>query len=177
MSWEASGMPWRSRGRLGRALGALGDFGNALECFRDALGTPLNAFGTPWGASLEPFKRTCSTIWLDEARTSYPTYLKIDFDSILDAPEPSNLCKRHLAVLPRTVHLCLQHQSFDLPQMFLAGVCAKGHERYVRKAMGSMLEMRWVLIASSKNLATSIFKKFHNIDNDLLRAQICVIRL
>ena len=61
--------------------------------------------------------------------------------------------------------------------MFLAGVCAKGHERYVRKAMGSMLEMRWVLIASSKNLATSIFKKFHNIDNDLLRAQICVIRL
>ena len=87
------------------------------------------------------------------------------------------LCKRHLAVLPRTVHLCLQHQSFDLPQMFLAGVCAKGHERYVRKAMGSMLERRWVLIASSKKLATPIFKKFHNINNDLLRAQICVIRL
>ena len=86
-----------------------------------------------------------------------------------------NLCKRHLAVLPRTVHLCLQHQSFDLPQMFLAGVCAKGHERYVRKAMGSMLERRWV--ASSKKIATPIFKKFHNINNDLLRAQICAIRL
>ena len=85
------------------------------------------------------------------------------------------LCKRHLAVLPRTVHLCLQHQSFDLPQMFLAGVCAKGHERYVRKAMGSMLESRWV--ASSKKIANPIFKKFHNINNDLLRVQICVIRL
>ena len=59
--------------------------------------------------------------------------------------------------------------------MFLAGVCAKGHERYVRKAMGSMLERRWV--ASSKKFATPIFKKFHNINNDLLRAQICVIRL
>ena len=59
--------------------------------------------------------------------------------------------------------------------MFLAGVCAKGHGRYVRKAMGSMLERRWV--ASSKKFATPIFKKFHNINNDLLRAQICVIRL
>ena len=59
--------------------------------------------------------------------------------------------------------------------MFLAGVCAKGHGQYVRKAMGSMLERRWV--ASSKKIATPIFKKFQNINNNLLRAQICVIRL
>ena len=57
-------------------------------------------------------------------------------------------------------------------------VCSKGHGQYVRKAMGSMLERRWV--ASSKKFATPIFKKFHNINNinnDLLRAQNCVIRL
>jgi len=44
--------------------------------------------------------------------------------------------------------------------MFLAGVCAKGHERYVRKAMGSMLERRWV--ASSKKIATPIFNFLAN---------------
>ena len=65
--------------------------------------------------------------------------------------------------------------------MFLASVCAKGRGRYVRKAIGSMSEMRWV--ASFKKIATPLFKKFHNINNfknindDLLRAQICVIRL
>ena len=66
-------------------------------------------------------------------------------------------------MLPRTVQLCLQHQSFDLPQMFLASVCAKGRGRYVRKAIGSMSERRWV--ASSKKNATPIFNKFHNINN------------